>query len=79
MMEGGTLVNRWRGIARMPRRRVYYGRYIVGVCNFVAIMTWGIGVFNQGVFLGFFEREYRWSRAALSIGPMLFYIVRTRR
>jgi hypothetical protein len=37
-------------------------------------MTWGIGVFNQGVFLRFFEREYGWSRSMLSIGPMLFHI-----
>jgi MFS family permease len=54
-------------------RRFYYGWYIVA-CNFVAIMTWGIGIFNQGVFLGFFEREYGWARSALSVGPTLFHI-----
>jgi hypothetical protein len=37
-------------------------RYIVVACNFIALMTWGIGIFNRDVFLGFFEREYGWSR-----------------
>jgi MFS family permease len=54
--------------------RLYYGWYIVGVCNVVAMMTWGIGVFNQGVFLGYFVERYGWPRAALSLGPMLFYV-----
>jgi MFS family permease len=66
-------LNRLRGMACFSSGRLYYGWYIVGVCNFVALMTWGIGIFNQGVFLGFFEREYGWSRATLSIGPMLFH------
>ena len=51
-------MNLWRGIALVPGRRIYHGWYVVGACNCVAIMTWGIGIFNQGVFLGFFEREY---------------------
>lgn len=55
-------------------RQPYYGWYVVIACNFVACMTWGIGVFNQGVFLGYFVQEYGWSRAALSIGPMLFHL-----
>lgn len=67
-------LNRSRGMALSPGGRLYYGWYIVGVCNCVALMTWGIGIFNQGVFLGFFEREYGWSRSLLSIGPMLFHI-----
>jgi MFS family permease len=54
--------------------RLYYGWYIVGVCNVVAMMTWGIGVFNQGVFLGYYVDTYGWTRAALSLGPMLFYV-----
>ena len=52
----------------------YYGWYIVAACNVVAMMTWGIGVFNQGVFLGYFVDTYGWPRAALSLGPMLFYV-----
>ena len=40
----------------------------------MAWLTWGIGVFNQGVFLGFFVAEYGWSRSALSFGPTLFYL-----
>jgi hypothetical protein len=55
----------------VPRR--YYGWYIVAVCNVVAMMTWGIGVFNQGVFIGHFVDRYGWPRAALSFGPLLFY------
>jgi MFS family permease len=46
---------------------------VVAACNVVAFMTWGIGVFNQGVFLGYFVDVYGWPRAALSFGPMLFY------
>jgi MFS family permease len=56
------------------KRRLYYGWYVVGVCNVVAVMTWGIGVFNQGVFLRYFVDSFGWDRAALSFGPMLFYI-----
>jgi hypothetical protein len=37
-------------------------------------MTWGIGIFNQGVFPEFFEREYGRSRSTLSIGPMSFRV-----
>lgn len=66
-------MNRFRSMVRFKSGGLYYGWYIVGVCNFVALMTWGIGIFNQGVFLGFFEREYGWSRASLSVGPMLFH------
>ena len=53
---------------------MYYGWYVVAACNLVAVMTWGIGVFNQGVFLGYFVAEYGWSRAELSFGPTLFYV-----
>lgn len=56
------------------RQGIYYGWYIVIVCNVVAMMTWGIGVFNPGVFLGYFVQEYGWMRATLSIGPTLFHL-----
>lgn len=59
---------------RVGARRVYYGWYVVAACNLVAVMTWGIGVFNQGVFLGYFVDRYGWSRAELSVGPSLFYV-----
>ena len=55
-------------------RQRYYGWYVVAACNVVAFMTWGIGVFNQGVFLGYFVDRYGWPRDALSYGPMLFYV-----
>jgi hypothetical protein len=67
-------LNRLCGMVRLNKKAPYYGWYIVIACNFVALMTWGIGIFNQGVFLGFFEREYGWSRSTLSIGPMLFHM-----
>ena len=67
-------MNRLRGAISVPSGGLYYGWYIVGACNCVALMTWGIGIFNQGVFLGFFEREYGWSRSLLSVGPMLFHL-----
>jgi hypothetical protein len=43
-------VNRWRGLVRCTAKDLYDGRCIVVACNFVALMTWGIGIFNQGVF-----------------------------
>lgn len=55
-------------------RQLYYGWYIVVACNFVACMTWGIGVFNQGVFLAYYVQEYGWLRSTLSIGPTLFHL-----
>ena len=55
-------------------RHIYYGWYVAGACSLVAIMTWGIGVFNQGVFLGFLNRKYGWSPAMLSSGAMLFHL-----
>ena len=62
------------GAAGQRARRRYYGWYVVAACNVVAFMTWGIGVFNQGVFLGYFVDQYGWPRAALSFGPLLFYV-----
>lgn len=55
-------------------RHLYYGWYIAGACNFVAMMTWGVGIFNQGVFLGYFVEQYGWARSTLSIGPTLFHL-----
>lgn len=40
----------------------------------MAFVTWGVGIFNQGVFLGYFVDQHGWSRATLSIGPMLFQL-----
>ncbi len=54
--------------------RLYYGWYVVGACHLVAWTTWGVGVYNQGVFIGFFIKEYGWPRSTLSVGPTLFYI-----
>jgi MFS family permease len=54
--------------------RPYYGWYVVGACNLVAFMTWGVGVFNQGVFIGFYVKEYGWSPAELSIGPTMLFV-----
>jgi MFS family permease len=71
---GGTLLKGLRALVYQPGHRLYYGWYIVVACNFVAVMTWGIGIFNQGVFLAFFEREYGWTRAELAVGPTLFHI-----
>lgn len=66
--------NSLTSIATIPRRRLYYGWYVVLGCNVVAFMTWGVGVFNQGVFLGYFADEFGWSRSAISLGPTLFYV-----
>ena len=67
-------MDRALSVADRPPRRVYYGWYVVAACNLVAVMTWGIGVFNQGVFLGYFAAAYGWPRAELSLGPTLFYV-----
>ena len=56
------------------RRSLYYGWYMAAACSGVAMITWGIGVFNNGVFLGYFVDRYGWTRASLSIGPTLFHL-----
>ena len=48
-------------------RRVYYGWFIVVACNCVAFITWGVGIFNQGIFLGYFVERYGWSTATLIV------------
>jgi hypothetical protein len=55
-------------------RHLYYRWCIVVACNFVACMNWGVGVFNQSVFLGYFVQAYGWRRSILSLDPTLFYL-----
>ncbi len=59
---------------RFSLRDAYYGWFVVAACNGIAFVTWGVGVFNQGVFLGVFVRDYGWSPATLSVGPVLFHL-----
>lgn len=54
--------------------RLYYGWYVVLACNCVAAMTWGVGIFNQGVFLGYYAETYGWSPATMSVGSTLFHL-----
>lgn len=53
---------------------VYYGWYVVAACNGIAFVTWGVTIFNQGVFLGYFVTAHGWSPATLSVGPLLFHV-----
>jgi hypothetical protein len=57
MDQRETGLNRLRGMVCLNRKAPHYGWDIVIACNFVGLMTWGIDIFKQGVFLGFFERE----------------------
>ena len=59
---------------RLSWRDTYYGWFVVAACNGVAFITWGVTIFNQGVFLGVFVRDYGWSPATLSVGPVLFHL-----
>lgn len=54
--------------------RFYYGWYVVLACNCIAAMTWGVGIFNQGVFLGYYAETYGWSPATMSVGSTLFHL-----
>ena len=45
-------MTRWRGLVRCTAKDRSYGWCIVVACSFVAIMTWGIDIFDQGVFQG---------------------------
>ncbi len=60
---------------RLPLSRLYYGWYVVGACNCVATITWGVGIFNQGVFLAYFREAYGWSPATMSVGSTVFHLV----
>ncbi len=53
-------------------RNAYYGWFVVAACNGVAFITWGVAIFNQGVFLGYYVTAFGWSPAVLSAGPVLF-------
>ena len=52
----------------------WYGWIIVIACNLIACITWGVGIFNQGVFVAYYAVEYGWSALELSVGPVLFHI-----
>lgn len=55
-------------------RRLYYGWIIVLACNGVACITWGVAIFNQGVFAAYWIGAYGWSPAALAGAPALFQL-----
>ena len=55
-------------------RHAYYGWFVVAACNGVAFITWGVAIFNQGVFLGYYMTAFGWSPAVLSAGPVVFNI-----
>jgi sugar phosphate permease len=55
-------------------RTAYYGWFVVAACNGVAFITWGVAIFNQGVFLGYYVTTFGWSPATLSVGPVLFHL-----
>ncbi|MDA0350653.1 MAG: MFS transporter [Chloroflexi bacterium] len=57
-----------------PRGRVFYGWYIVAGCNAIALVTWGVAIFINGIFIAYFVDERGWSRASLSVGHTLFQI-----
>lgn len=59
---------------RKPMPRFYHGWVIVLACNLVACITWGVAIFNQGVFVAYFMSAYGWSPAVLSVGPVLFHL-----
>lgn len=54
--------------------RLFYGWIIVLACNLVACITWGVGIFNQGVFIAYYVTAYGWSPAALAVGPVVFHL-----
>jgi sugar phosphate permease len=60
--------------ANQALRTAYYGWFVVAACNGVAFITWGVAIFNQGVFLGYYVTTFGWSPATLSIGPVLFHL-----
>ena len=55
-------------------KALYYGWIIVVACNFVACITWGVAIFNQGVFAAYWIEAYGWSPAALAGAPALFQL-----
>jgi MFS family permease len=69
----GAIITRLSHL-RVSIKSIYYGWIVVGACNGIAFITWGVAIFNQGVFLGYFVSEYGWSPATLSVGPTLFHL-----
>lgn len=55
-------------------RPVYYGWFVVLACSMIACITWGVAVFNQGVFVAYFISTHGWSTASLSLGPVVFHV-----
>ena len=54
--------------------RLYYGWIVVLACNFVAMITWGVAIFNQGVFAAYYATTYQWPLSYLSLGPVVFHV-----
>jgi len=53
---------------------LYYGWIVVLACNLVSCITWGVAIFNQGVFAAYWIDAYDWSPAALAGAPALFQL-----
>jgi MFS family permease len=60
--------------ARRSLGKIYYGWAIVIACNLISCITWGVAIFNQGVFVAYYVSAYNWSPVLLSIGPVLFHL-----
>lgn len=60
--------------ARQSLGKIYYGWAIVVACNLISCITWGVAIFNQGVFVAYYVSAYNWSPVLLSIGPVLFHL-----
>lgn len=56
------------------RPRFYYGWIIILACNLVSCITWGVAIFNQGVFAAYWITEYGWPPAALAAAPAMFQL-----
>lgn len=54
--------------------RLYYGWIIVLACNFIACVTWGVAIFNQGIYVAYYVKAFGWSLPALSVAPVLFHL-----
>lgn len=54
--------------------RFYYGWIIVLACNLISCITWGVAIFNQGVFAAYWIGTLGWSPAALAGAPALFQL-----
>ena len=54
--------------------KLYYGWTIVLACNLISCVTWGVAIFNQGVFAAHWINAYDWSPAALAGAPAIFQV-----